>query len=236
MQSGSARATTIAAGLNAVGPKIIQEASISLAVEEGGFELAISKAREAALAARGFVTSSEARQAETEERLVHGKFVARVPFLRYSTVLSQIIGLGTVEAREEAGRDVSQQFVDLEARGRHLGGVETQLPGFLGDADSIGDALTMQSRLNEVQLQLEQIRGQLRFLENQPQYATISIASPSAASCRSSRRRQTTGASSMRGRPLPAASSRSRVAHLSASPPSHRLWARSCSRSSRGDC
>ena len=157
-------------------PRIIQSASINLAVEEGEFEPAISRARTAARAAGGFVTSSSAKQAKDEKRLVRGTLVVRVPFLSYATVMSQIAELGTVEAREENGQDVSQQFVDLEARARHLGAVEAQLLGFLEAADSIGDALTVQSRLNDVQLQLEQIRGQLRFLSDQTEFATVSIA------------------------------------------------------------
>jgi hypothetical protein len=37
-------------------------------------------------------------------------------------------------------------------------------------------ALAVQSRLDEVQLELEQVRGRLRFLDDQVSYATISLA------------------------------------------------------------
>ena len=48
---------------------------------------------------------------------------------RYARVMEQLSGLGRVEGREEAGQDVSQEFVDLEARDRHLEAVEAPAAG-----------------------------------------------------------------------------------------------------------
>jgi hypothetical protein len=90
--------------------------------------------------------------------------------------MSSLTRLGRVEEREESGQDVSQEFVDLEARARHLEAVETQLLELLRRAGTVGSALAVQSRLNEVQLQLEQVRGRTRFLEDQVAFATISLA------------------------------------------------------------
>ena len=89
--------------------------------------------------------------------------------------MSQLAGLGRVEAQEESGSDVSQELVDLQARIRHLEAVETQLLGFLEQADSVSSALTVQSELNRVQLELEQARGRLVYLDDQVAFATISL-------------------------------------------------------------
>ena len=67
------------------------------------------------------------------------------------------------------------QYVDLEARARHLEAVERQLLEFLDQTTTIADALVVQDRINQVQLQLEEIRGQLRYLDDQTSYATISM-------------------------------------------------------------
>jgi hypothetical protein len=90
--------------------------------------------------------------------------------------MEQLTSLGTVEQRTERGEDVSRDFVDLEARERHLEAVEIQLLGFLDDTGTIKEALAVQGRLNEVQLQLEQVKGQLRFLEDQTSLATITLS------------------------------------------------------------
>jgi hypothetical protein len=84
--------------------------------------------------------------------------------------------VGRVAGREESGQDVSAEFVDLEARQRHLEAVETQLLKLLERAGSVSAALAVQSKLNDVQLELERVRGRLRYLDDQTSFATISIA------------------------------------------------------------
>ncbi len=154
--------------------RVIQNASLTLSVPKGAFEDAVDQARSIATAAGGFVTSSSARQG-ADERLVRGMLVVRVPQRSYAQVMTQLAKLGKVEAREESGQDVSQQYVDLEARERHLEAVERQLLSFLEKTTTVADALVVQDRLDQVQLQLEEVRGQLRYLDDQTSFATISL-------------------------------------------------------------
>ena len=156
------------------GPRVIQTASLRVRLGEGGFENAVERARTSAAGLGGFVVSSSAAHGRSD-RLVEGTLVVRVPSRRYADAMSSFTRLGRVEAREESGQDVSQEFVDLEARTRHLEAVETQLLALLRRAGTVASALAVQSRLNEVQLQLEQVRGRARFLEDQVAFATISL-------------------------------------------------------------
>jgi hypothetical protein len=157
-----------------VGPRVIQTAGLSLSVPANEFEATIRGARTIAAGAGGFVVSSSASQGEGQ-RLVSGTLVVRVPEKAYAGVMEQLSDLGRVEAREEAGRDVSQELVDLEARIRHLEAVEAQLLGFLEEANSVSDALRVQAELNRVQGELEQARGRLVYLDDQVAFATVSL-------------------------------------------------------------
>ena len=157
------------------GPRVIQTASLRLSIREGGFEDAVERARTIAAGLGGFVVSSSAAEGRGG-RLVDGTLVVRVPARRYAAAMSSFARLGRVEAREESGEDVSQEVVDLEARTRHLEAVEMQLLALLRRAGSVASALAVQSRLNEVQLQLEQVRGRARFLDDQVAFATITLA------------------------------------------------------------
>jgi hypothetical protein len=156
------------------GPRVIQTASLRLALREEGFESAVERARTIAAGLGGFIVSSSAAHG-WGDRIVSGTLVVRVPARRYADAMSSFARLGRVEAREESGQDVSQEFVDLEARTRHLEAVETQLLALLRRAGTVASALAVQSRLNEVQLQLEQVRGRARLLEDQVAFATISL-------------------------------------------------------------
>ncbi|HWM13505.1 MAG TPA: DUF4349 domain-containing protein [Gaiellaceae bacterium] len=160
--------------LPSVGPRVIQTASLSLSVQRGEFRRTVDRARTVALGLGGFVVSSSASQG-TEQRLVAGTLVVRVPERSYAQAMERLSDLGRVEAREESGQDVSQELVDLGSRARHLEAVERQLLGLLEQADTVAAALAVQSQLNEVQLELEQARGRLRFLDDQVAFATISL-------------------------------------------------------------
>jgi hypothetical protein len=162
------------ASLPSFGPRVIQTATLSLSVPRNEFRQTVDRARTVALGLGGFVVSSTASQG-AERRLVAGTLVVRVPERSYAQAMERLSGLGRVEAREESGQDVSQELVDLGSRARHLAAVERQLLELLERADTVAAALAVQSQLNQVQLELEQVRGRLRFLDDQVAYATISL-------------------------------------------------------------
>jgi hypothetical protein len=188
VEDGSARAPALSGGegdapepasvastVPAVGPRVIQTASLTVSVARGKFDETVDEARSIAARFGGFVVSSTASQG-FENRLVRGTLVVRVPARSYADAVRSIAGLGRVEGRDESGQDVSQEFVDLEARVRHLRAVETQLLELLERANTVAAALAVQSQLNQVQLELEQARGRLQYLDDQVSYATISLA------------------------------------------------------------
>jgi Domain of unknown function (DUF4349) len=160
--------------LPALGPRVIQTATLRLSVPSGRFDASVTEARSIAGSVGGFVVTSTASQGP-EQRLVMGSLVVRVPEQGYAQAMRELSRLGRVEARNERGHDVSQEFVDLEARGRHLEAVERQLLELLDRTETVAAALAVQSKLNEVQLELEQVRGRLRFLRDQVAFATISL-------------------------------------------------------------
>ena len=161
--------------LPALGPKVIQTASLTLSVPHNRFQEVVNEARTVAAGFGGFVVSSTASQGP-ERRLERGTLVLRIPGQSYAQAMKSLTGLGRVESREESGQDVSQEYVDLDARARHLEAVERQLLELLDRAESVTAALAVQSRLDDVQLELEQVRGRLRFLDDQVSYATVSLA------------------------------------------------------------
>jgi hypothetical protein len=161
--------------LPGIGPKVIQTASLRVSLAKGRFDEAVDEARNIASSLGGFVVSSSASQLRGQ-RLERGTLVIRVPGRAYADAMERLSDLGRVETRRESGQDVSQEYVDLEARARHLEAVERQLLELLDRANSVASALAVQSKLNEVQLDLEQTRGRLGFLDDQVTYATVSLA------------------------------------------------------------
>lgn len=160
--------------LPAGGPRVVQTASLGLSVARGDFGNTIDRARTLVAGLGGYVTSSSATQGH-EKRLVSGSLVARIPANAYSRAMASLTKLGRVESRDESGQDVSGEFVDLQARKRHLEAVEAQLLGFLKRTRTVPEALAVQSRLDDVQLRLEEARGRLAYLDDQTSFATITV-------------------------------------------------------------
>lgn len=168
---GSAQASAVPQ----VGPQVIQTASMRLAIAHGSFEDKIDDAHAIVDSYGGFVVNSTASQG-SDKRLVEGTLDLRIPAESYGEALSRLRQLGKVESLEESGQDVSQEFVDLNARIRQLRAVEAQLLHLLQQANDVPAALAVQNQLSQVQLDLEQARGRLQYLDNRVAFATISLS------------------------------------------------------------
>jgi Domain of unknown function (DUF4349) len=161
-------------GVPEIGPQIVQTSSVRLSVQRGRFDETVDEARSIAAGLAGFVVSSSASQGSAQ-RLVRGTLVLRIPARNYAEAMKSLAALGRVESRRENGQDVSQEYVDLRARIRQLQAVENQLLELLDRADTVGAALAVQQQLSQVQLDLEQARGRLQYLDDQVAFSTISL-------------------------------------------------------------
>ena len=161
-------------GVPEIGPPIVQTSSVRLSVQRGRFDETVDEARSIAAGLAGFVVSSSASQGSAQ-RLVRGTLVLRIPARNYAEAMKALASLGRVEARRENGQDVSQEYVDLRARTRQLQAVESQLLELLDRANTVGAALAVQQQLSQVQLDLEQARGRLQYLDDQVAFSTISL-------------------------------------------------------------
>src|SRR5205807_10158843 len=83
--------------------------------------------------------------------------------------------LGTPVLEEESSRDVTSEFVDLGARLRNARAQEHVLLGILQGATTVSATLEVQRTLSDVQLQIEQLVGQQRALQNRAVLGTIVV-------------------------------------------------------------
>lgn len=155
-----------------VGPKVIKTAEVTLEVGDGGFQDAFSDAQQVARRYSGFVTASATSGQESRS----GQVTLRVPAAQFEAALEDLHALGRVRGEEVRGEDVTVEFVDLEARLRHWLAQERVLLRLMNEATTIAETLNVQRRLEDVQLEIERIRGQLRVLGDQTSLATITVA------------------------------------------------------------
>jgi hypothetical protein len=167
--------SVVSSAVPQVGPQIVKTASLDLGIAHGSFDDKAGEAHAIVDSYGGFVVESFASQG-SDKRIAEGSLVLRIPAESYDAALARLRGLGKVEHIEESGQDVSREFVDLNARIRQLRAVEAQLLELLQRADDVPAALAVQNQLSQVQLDLEQTRGRLQYLDNRVAFATISMS------------------------------------------------------------
>ncbi len=108
----------------------------------------------------------------------------RVPAARFGEALSELRKLAwKVQQESTSGEDVTDQYVDLEARLKAQKATEEELLALLrevrqseGNAQEKAEAiLSIYQRLTEVRTQIEQLQGQMQYLEKMSAMATITL-------------------------------------------------------------
>jgi hypothetical protein len=159
-------------GIPAIGAVIVKTASLEVQVPKGDFESAFRSALLVADRYVGYVESSST----SGTRIRSGSLTVRVPSSSFDQAMRDLSGLGTVRSRSISGQDVTNEYVDLNARLRTWQAQEAVLLRLMRRATSVEATLRVQSNLQDVQFRIEQIKGQLRVLQNQTQLATIDVA------------------------------------------------------------
>lgn len=155
-----------------IGPSVIKTADMSVEIERGDFQDALQDAIAVAGQHGGFILTTSVDDAKRRS----GSVTLRVPAENFEDALTALEDLGTVEAQTVTGRDVSQEFIDLGARIRNLQAQERVLLRLMREAQTVTDTIRVQHELQSVQLEIERLKGRLRWLRNQADMSTISVS------------------------------------------------------------
>jgi hypothetical protein len=149
--------------------KIVRTGSISIQIPDDSFtQRSIAVAR-VATDARGIVLDSSTQNQRS------GTFTLKVPANNFQAAMAALAALGVVQSSEQIGKDVTAQYVDYTARLRILTGRRAVVLKLMSKATSISDTLYLQSQFDGVQLQIEQIQGNVNVLRNQVAESTITV-------------------------------------------------------------
>ena len=151
--------------------KVISSASIT--VELKNISEATSQVRVIAESLGGFVEQLSSSGGPQRQRAT---MTIRVPQDHFFPALERIEALGTVQSRNIGSEDVSEQFIDLEARLKSALGEEQSLLSLLERAGTVSEVLAIERELFRVRSEIERFQGQLNFLERRVDLATISIS------------------------------------------------------------
>ena len=152
--------------------KIIYTSSIGLVVEN--YQTFENELPKLVNKHGGFVASSD-----TDRRYQNnqsGRWVVRIPVDQYNDFLSGVGSLGFTESRSENAQDVTEEYVDLEARIENKKRLESRILTMLEErTGKLADVLEIERELARVREEIETMEGRLRFLKDRTSLATVTI-------------------------------------------------------------
>lgn len=161
----------------AAGRKLIKTVNISAETED--FDTLVPNLQKQVEALGGYIESISVYDVGSyyvEDQNVKQRcanLTARVPKEKLDGFLTQVGEQTNVTSRSENVEDVTLQYVDLESHKKALVTEQERLLTLMGQAESVEDIITIESRLSEVRYQLESMESQLRTYDNQIDYSTL---------------------------------------------------------------
>ncbi|WP_404451567.1 DUF4349 domain-containing protein [Virgibacillus necropolis] len=160
-------------GNSHVNRKIIYTANLRIQVKN--FQEVLNDIQTQVTNRGGYIVESN-MYGDNEEGSTSGQITARIPqdqFREFITFVEK--GSSKVLESSITGQDVTEEYIDLESRLKSKHVVEKRLLSFMKQAEKTEDLLTISEDLAKVQGEIEEITGQMKYLQNKADLATVTI-------------------------------------------------------------
>lgn len=126
----------------------------------------------------GYVVSSNLYQSFTSfgKEVPEATIVIRVPAERLDEALNRIKEDAVdIDYENRSGQDVTNQYIDLQAQLRAKEAAEAKLLEIMDQAVRAEDVLAIYLQVQTVQTEIEQLKGQIQYLEESAAMSAISV-------------------------------------------------------------
>lgn len=151
--------------------KIIRTASVNL--EVGNVTTTLDPLKGIAIAHGGYIGSMSVNT-QYNDRL-YAVLTMRVPAGEFDSTITAIKTLGTLKSESLSADDVTEEYVDLQARRTALSSQLAQYNRIMEKAENVSEILEVQVQMERVQVELDRIDGRLKYLDNRVDYGTITV-------------------------------------------------------------
>ena len=171
-EAESSTGTTNSVSVSAEQRKIIYTSSYT--VETTEFDNAVTNLEKLCVKYGAYYENSESYGSK-ENANRNGHFTVRVPVQNYNAFKSEAGDIGVITRSSENNRDVTEIYVDTEARLQSAKVREERLLEILANADTLDDVLLLERELADVRYEIESMSGSLRKYDSLISYSTIDI-------------------------------------------------------------
>jgi hypothetical protein len=154
------------------GPMIARTAQLTVTIKE--FDLARKSVDEILKRHHGYIGDLTVNTPNGAARSINANL--RIPSAQLDSALTALKALGRVEAEAQNGEEVTQQYVDLNARLSNARKTQQRLIEIQRDrTGKLSDVLSVELQISRVQGEIEQMEAQLKTMKNQVSFASLDL-------------------------------------------------------------
>lgn len=121
----------------------------------------------------GYIVQSSEYRTEKERG---GNLILRIPQGGFTSFIQKVEEISlSIPNRNIEGNDVTEEYVDLASRLKAKQTMESRLLDFMNKAEKVEDLLKISEDLGRVQQEIEQIKGRMRYLEENTAFSTVQL-------------------------------------------------------------
>ncbi len=155
------------------GRKLVRNANVDLEVKS--FDEALQSITAFASEGRGYVATTSSRKQENGK--LRGQAIIKILPENLDDFLLKLRKLGDLKNQTLATEDITKAYIDTDARLRNSRLIEKRLVDLLEkNAGRVADLLQVEKELGRVREQIEQLQGELKSMDMQVQFATVTIS------------------------------------------------------------
>jgi len=153
-------------------PKIIRTSYLTIEVRN--VSASLDPLRSIAAAHGGYVGSLSVNTRYGDR--LYATMTMRVPAREFESTIAGIKALGSLRSESLSADDVTEEYVDLQARRTALASQLAQYNRIMERAVNVSEILEVQVQIERVQVEIDRIDGRLKYLDNRVDYATITVS------------------------------------------------------------
>lgn len=111
-----------------------------------------------------------------KEKAPSGSVSVKVPAEKFSQAMEEISGIAEkVNYEKRKGKDVTEEYVDLESELDNLKATEKQLQEIMNQAENVEETLKVHDKLKDIRGEIERVKGRMQYLQQSSDMATINV-------------------------------------------------------------
>lgn len=146
----------------------------SMNIETDNYDQSEKKISDAAKSFKGYLTNTSSGMNEAGKK--QGSVTARIPADNFDAFISEISKTGKVISQNISGNDVTEEYIDLEARQKTQRELERRLLELLDNKTAgLSDVVDVEQKLSNVRENIERTEAKMKYLKDKSAFSTLTV-------------------------------------------------------------